>query len=105
MEKGLLNKHKIRGWKRKVRQIEKWKQRYMRLDMEYFAHHQRDYVKLWIDPFYRVVRRNPPVWFSRLLLAALIDIYEEWHQQLKQRNEPFYLKIWLYEPSFIMSPS
>ncbi|SFE70289.1 hypothetical protein SAMN04487969_105201 [Paenibacillus algorifonticola] len=103
MEKGLSNKHKIRGWKRRVREIEKWKQRYMQLDMEYLAHHQRDYVKLWIDPFYRLVRRNPPVWFSRLLLAALLDIYEAWHQQLKQRNEAFYLKIWLFEPDFISS--
>lgn len=75
----------------------------MQLDMEYLAHHQRDYVKLWIDPFYRLVRRNPPVWFSRLLLAALLDIYEAWHQQLKQRNEAFYLKIWLFEPDFISS--
>ncbi|ANY65557.1 hypothetical protein BBD42_03080 [Paenibacillus sp. BIHB 4019] len=103
MEKGLSNKHKIRGWKRRVRHIEKWKQRYMRLDVEYLAHHQRDYVKLWIDLFYRLVRRNPPVWFSRLLLSELMDIYEAWHQQLKQRNEAFYLKIWLFEPDFISS--
>ena len=33
----------------------------------------------------------------------MIDVYHEWHKQLKAENEDFYLKIWLYEPDFIRS--
>lgn len=32
------------------------------LDIEQLCRNNRDYVKLWIDPFYRLTRRNPPMW-------------------------------------------
>ncbi|WP_411346228.1 hypothetical protein ACE3MZ_09700 [Paenibacillus sp. WLX1005] len=99
----ITNTKKIRGWKRKVKQIEEWKQRYIKLDMDYITSYQRDYVKLWIDPFYRLDRRNPPGWYARLLLAAMMEVYYSWDDQMKQLQEPYYLKIWLYAPHFINS--
>ncbi|CAM4517052.1 hypothetical protein [Paenibacillus typhae] len=97
------NKKKIRGWKRKIKQIEQWKQRHIDLDLEQLSFNNRNYVKIWIDPFYRLTRRNPPMWFSRLILEAMIEIYQSWFLQIKRLNEPFYLKIWLYNPNFIQS--
>ncbi|MGG3885056.1 hypothetical protein [Brevibacillus panacihumi] len=97
------NKKKIRGWKRKIKQIEQWKLRFLNLDIEQLNFNQRDYVKLWITPFYKLVRRNPPLWFSRMLLEAMIEVYHSWYRILSQLNEPFYLKIWLYHPNFINS--
>lgn len=73
------------------------------MDIEQLCRSNRDYVKLWIAPFYRLTRRNPPMWYSRLLLEALIEVYQSWYQQMKRLNEPFYLKIWLYNPNFINS--
>jgi hypothetical protein len=32
------------------------------------------------------------------ILSALLNIHDSWHEQLKQYEEPYYLKIWLYEP-------
>lgn len=98
-----INKKKIRGWKRKVKRIEEWKQRFRELDMEELSRTHRDYVKLWIDPFYGLTRRNPPLWYSRLLLQAMVDMYQSWFEQMKALKEPFYLKIWLYDPHFIQS--
>lgn len=103
MPNPFVNKKKIRGWKRKVKQIEQWKQRCMVLDIDTLNRNNRDYVKLWIDPFYRLTRRNPPLWYSRLLLAAMIEVYESWHLKMKAFDEPFYLKIWFYHPNFIDS--
>jgi len=97
------NKKKIRGWKRRIKQIEQWKQRHIDLDIELLSRNNRDYVKLWINPFYRLTRRNPPMWYSRLILEAMIKVYQSWSQQMKSLNEPFYLKIWLYNPNFIES--
>lgn len=97
------NKKKVRGWKRRVKKIEQWKQSYIQLDMDYIVSYHRDYVKLWIDPFYRLHRRNPPRWYARLLLAAMIEVYHNWDQQMKQLNEPYDLNIWLYHPHFIHS--
>ncbi|MBP1905193.1 hypothetical protein J2Z32_001821 [Paenibacillus turicensis] len=97
------NKKKIRGWRRRIKQIDQWKQRFIDLDMEEMFRSNRDYVKLWIDPFFRLTRRNPPIWYSRLLLEAMIEVYQSWYQQMKRLDEPFYLKIWLYHPNFINS--
>lgn len=97
------NKKKIRGWRRRIKQIEQWKQRFIDLDIEELLRSNRDYVKLWINPFFRLTRRNPPMWYSRLLLEAMIEVYQAWYQQMKTLNEPFYLKIWLYHPNFINS--
>ena len=38
-----------------------------------------------------------------MILNGLLDIYESWEEQLKQRDEPYSLKIWLYEPWFSRS--
>jgi len=96
-------KKKIRGWKRLKRRIEWWKSNNIQLNMKYLRDQHRDYVKLWIPPFYGLQTMTPPLWYRRLLLKAIIDVYHEWHKQLKAENEDFYLKIWLYEPDFIRS--
>lgn len=96
-------KKKIRGWKRHKRKIERWKQNVIDIDMNYIREHQRDYAKLWIHPFYSLVRRNPPNWYNRLLLNEMIDVYLNWYEKMTMEDENFYLKIWLYEPDFISS--
>lgn len=99
----LSNKKKIRGWKRHVRKIEKWKRRVIDLDIEHLHQYQRDYAKIWIYPFYAIPRRNPPVWYNRLLLEAILDVYRSWHEKLLKLDEDFYLRLWIYDPHFINS--
>ncbi|PFW90112.1 hypothetical protein COL32_00720 [Bacillus pseudomycoides] len=96
-------KKKIRGWKRHKRKIERWKQHVINLDMDYIRENQRDYEKLWIHPFYSLVRTTPPNWYNQLLLSEMIDVYLNWHEKMAKENEDFFLKIWLYEPDFISS--
>ena len=96
-------KKKIRGWKRHKRKIESWRQNVIDLDMNYVRDNQKDYAKLWVHPFYSLMRRNPPNWFNRLLLNEMIDVYLNWYEKMAEENEDFYLKIWLYEPDFISS--
>ncbi|ERI11631.1 hypothetical protein [Aneurinibacillus aneurinilyticus] len=96
-------KKKIRGWKRHKRKIEIWRQNVIDLDMDYIREYQRDYAKLWIHPFYSLVRTNPPNWYNRLLLSEMIDVYLNWYEKMAKEAEDFYLKIWLYEPDFISS--
>ncbi|MEN1935906.1 hypothetical protein AAIE21_09835 [Paenibacillus sp. 102] len=71
--------------------------------MNYIRENQRDYAKLWIHPFYALVRTNPPNWYNLLLLSAMIDVYLDWFEKMTNENEDFYLKIWLYDPDFISS--
>ncbi len=97
------NKKKIRGWKRHKRKIEMWKKQVMKLDMEHINCYHRDYVKLWIHPFYGLYNIHPPAWYNRLLLDAIIEVYLCWYETMDNQKEEFYLKIWLYEPNFIKS--
>ncbi|MBW4566260.1 MAG: hypothetical protein KME32_35390 [Mojavia pulchra JT2-VF2] len=97
------NKKKIRGWKKQIRKINYWKNYNLTLDIAKLHKSQRYYVKVTIDPWYRLVRRNPPIWYNRLILEALIEIYLNWHKTLQESGEPFYLKIWLFDHNFINS--
>jgi hypothetical protein len=97
------NKKKIRGWKRHIRKIEKWKRRVMDLDMEHLHTYHRDYAKLWIHPFYALPRRNPPAWYNALLLEAMVEVYAHWNKTLLATGEPYYLKLWIFDPHFIHS--
>lgn len=97
------NKKKIRGWKKQIRKINYWKNYHLTLDTAKLDDSQREYVKLTIDPWYRLVKRTPPIWYNRLILEALVEIYLSWHKTLQKWGEPFYLKIWLFDPHFINS--
>ncbi|WP_053367935.1 hypothetical protein [Bacillus sp. FJAT-27245] len=96
-------KKKIRGWKRHKRKIQRWRQNVIDLDLDYLREHQKYYVKLWIHPFYSLVRTNPPNWYDRLLLNEMIDVYLSWNEKMAKEFEDYYLKIWLFDPDFISS--
>ncbi|KZL51011.1 hypothetical protein PN488_13175 [Nodularia spumigena CS-591/12] len=91
------NKKKIRGWKKRIRQIEKWKQRNFNVDL---SNSNYDHVKIWIHPWSSLAKPSPPLWYRRLILSAMFEIYHNWKKQLIERGEPFYLKIWLFHPRF-----
>ncbi len=96
-------KKKIRGWKRRKRTIQQWREQMIELDMETLQEDGFDYAKLWIYPFYSITPIDPPHWFQRLLLSEMLGVFSHWQQQMEQQHDPFYLKIWLYQPNFILS--
>lgn len=40
---------------------------------------------------------------KRLVLASLLDIFDSWEKQLNELGQPYYLRIWLFEPRFAQS--
>lgn len=98
-----LNKKKIRNWKKQIRRIHQWKNFHYDLDLNYLLENNRTYIKIWIDPWYRLTKRNPPTWLCRLMFESICEIYSNWKNQLETLDEPYYLKIWLYDPHFINS--
>jgi hypothetical protein len=94
------NKKKVRGWKRQIRKLQELMNKHLALDLISLEKYGCDYVKIWIDPWDWLVKRNPPLWFRRLILEAFIEVYDSWNNQLLLSAEPFYLKIWLFEPRF-----
>lgn len=104
-------KTKIRGLRRKAKRIEQWKQQFINLDIDSLLKYGKTYVKVWIPPFhnyytiseYECDHKNPPNWFNRLILQAMIEIYQSWDAKLRELGQPYYLKIWLYDPRFASS--
>ncbi len=94
------NRKKVRGWKRRLRQLERFRLAHRALDVETLRQSHYDYVKIWLDPWSRLGGRNPPVWYRRRILAALLDIHDAWREALEAAGEPYYLEVWLFHPDF-----
>ena len=94
------NRKKVRGWKRRIRQLERLRLAYRELDVDALRRDHRQYVKIWLDPWRRLVPRNPPYWYRRRILAAFLDILDAWRERLEAAGEPYYLELWLFHPDF-----
>ena len=99
---------KIRGHKRRWKQLEDWKNYNLNLDMDYLLEYQRDYVKIRIHPWSGLslinsVYLEPKRLTKQKMLNGLFDIYDQWKKQLDNFGKPYYLKIWLYDNRFSKS--
>lgn len=94
------NRKKVRGWKRRIRQLERFRLAHRELDVDALRRGGRHYVKMWLDPWRRVVPRNPPYWYRRRTLTAFLDILDGWRERLEAAGEPYYLELWLFHPDF-----
>lgn len=99
-----FRRQKIRGWKRRVKEIDQWKAYCMKLDVRQLERYSRDYVKLYSLSFYSLLKRYVlPLWYKRLIIQALIDVHDSWKQTLEELGEPYYLKIWIFEKDILHS--
>jgi hypothetical protein len=98
-----VNRKKVRGLKRHIRRVQGWKAARLMPDLGHLRRSGQEYVKLTIDPWYRLVKRRPPMWLRREMVLALLDIYDAWQTQAAERSEVDYLRVWLSWPNFIDS--
>lgn len=95
---------KLRGLRRRQKNIDSWIKHSLQLDIDRLKVHQRDYCKIWVYPWSKLfIRKTPPKDYRNKILNGLLDIYDSWKTQLDALNQPYYLKIWLFEPRFINS--
>lgn len=105
-----MRKKKIRGHRRRWKDIEKWRSANLGLDLiDYLKNaSDKDYVKIRIRPWSGISLINSiipePKGKTKIkILNTLLDIYEDWEKQLSAIGEPYYLKIWLFDPRFSQS--
>lgn len=102
---------KTRGMRKKARNLARWSEHHKELDIDSLIRHRKDYVKIWIDPFYRLYqitpnkigKKNPKHRFQKQILYQLLDIYSAWQKKLDELDQPYYLKIWIGDPEFMDS--
>lgn len=96
---------KVRGHRRRWKDISRWVETNKNLDLDLLKQYQRDYVKIRLHPwggvysaFYNIP--EPKRKTKTKILEGLIEIYDSWKTELDKLGEDYYLKIWLFEPRF-----
>lgn len=99
----LPTRKKIRGWKRRIRQLDSWGKWILKPNLAHYHRGDCTYERCTLYPFYMLEKRHPPLWFYKLMIARFIDAYYSWDSVFKEMGEPYDLLLWLYDPSFIRS--
>lgn len=99
---------KIRGHKRIWKQITSWEKSNLLLDLENLQLQQRNYIKVYVSPYCDYTLLNsiypaPKGKTRQYILESLLTIFESWKNQIQSLNQPYYLKLWLYEPDISKS--
>lgn len=94
---------KIRGQKRRSKEIDCWLHDNLMINERYFIENQRDYCEIIVHPWCDISIVNStipePKGKNRMkIISGLLDIYESWKMELDSLGEDYYLKIWLYDP-------
>ena len=105
-----MRKTKIRSHTRRHKQIERLRLDYVSLDLADYLLNVRNrlYTKITVHPWSGLslthsVPRQPRGKTKQLILSGLLDIYDSWKHQLDTLGQPYYLKLWLFEPRFSQS--
>jgi len=99
---------KIRGHNRRHKAIEQWRLENLELRLDLLEKFGYQYIKIRIRPWSGLSLIGSIVPLPRgktklLMLNGLVDIYNSWKTQLEKFGQPYYLKIWLFEPRFSKS--
>ena len=97
------NRKKIRGWRHQIKKIENWYLTNLTPNTDRLSSWNDEYAKIWIDPWYRLVKRNPPLWYFRLILDKLTNLYDLWNTEFSNGDYPYDLQLWLFENNYIES--
>jgi hypothetical protein len=101
MASAFSNKKKVRGWKRRIQQAERWLHSEGALDLIQLKDHGSWSAEIWFAPWGNLTPREPPFWYRRVLLRYLVEIHDDWEQLLLQEfGDGFYLRLWLFDPHF-----
>lgn len=97
------SRKKVRGWKRRVRHLNQWGAQIKQPYTNYFVTERGRYTyeRYTVPPFYNLVKRHPPLWFYKLMIAKFIDAYSEWQKFFEKLGIPYDLQLWLYDPAYI----
>lgn len=99
---------KIRGQRRRWKDINNWVESHKVLDLDYLESSHREYAKINVHPWSGISMLNSEFLVvsgetRKRMIKGLFEIYKSWKLELDKLDEPYYLKIWLYNPHFSKS--
>ena len=93
-----MDKKRIRGLKRHLRNHQQWATIPNAFNEVSLEKHHYDYAHLGLAPWR--VNGKPPVAIRKLWVSRLVADYKEWHKQMVNRYTDFYLAVWIFDPTF-----
>jgi len=104
-----MKKIKIRGFKRRLKLLETWRLKELNFCLsEYLINNNYRNSDILVHPWCDISIVNscfpePKGKIKQKMLEGLLDIFENWKNQLEKMGKPYYLKIWIFEPRFSRS--
>lgn len=98
-----MNKRKkIRGHKKIQRRIEKWIEQNKTIHVGDFLANRFNYAHVSFEPYFNISINNsnsePKSKTRNKIVLGLEQIYDSWKIELDKLNQPYFLKIYLFEP-------
>ena len=94
---------KIRGHNRRQKQIQKWIESDLKLNLKLLEEYKYWKADVYVHPWCDISIINsqipePKKETRNQILFGLEKIYDNWKLELEKLNKPYYLKLWVYEP-------
>ena len=86
-----------------LQKIEQWASRHIQPDFLRMERRGELNVRIWIDPWWGLKKRNPPLDLQGLILERMILIFHSWRKVFLQAKKPVDLQLILFEEAFIRS--
>ncbi|MTH54931.1 hypothetical protein GKZ89_16130 [Bacillus mangrovi] len=80
---------RTRGWKRKIRKLQNWKEESSHPALTFLFEYHFDYVKMFNDHSIH----SFPFWYKREVVQALEDVAQAWTHVLSRHQDEFYLRL------------
>lgn len=90
---------KVRGWKRRLRQLEKWEQEHSNYNDSFLKEYQYEYIKLFTLPYDIKI----PNWYKREVVRVLLNIFDEWTTQARADHNRFFASVIINEVDIMES--
>ena len=94
---------KIRGHKKIQKRILNWIEENRTINISDFLANKYCYTTVSFDPYFNISIKNsniaePKTKTRKRIILGLQEIYNNWKTELDKLNQPYFLKIYLFEP-------
>lgn len=90
---------KIRGWKRRLRRLERWAKLINYPDLECFDIVGYTFERCSVYSYHLAQKRQPPLWFHKRIIDKLLGAYHNWMSVFNSMNVHYDLKLWVRYPT------
>jgi hypothetical protein len=98
-----FSRKKIRGFKRKLRQLDEWKNYIISCPAEYLTRTSGQIFRIHLSPFYWYRERNPHLKFHKHLYQAYFEILQKLKENEVVKSNNLTVQLWLFYPHTVKS--